>query len=71
MMHVSRCLGVILLNPITYKATMMENLKDRFSKWKISNVTPTGEHMIAFRKYGHKVSPPYCNVRFSLRDCWK
>ena len=40
---------------------MMENLKDRFSKWKISNINPTGEHMIAFRKYGHKVSP-LCKV---------
>merc|ERR1712141_891216 len=55
MMHVSRCLGVILLNPTTNKVTMMENLKDRFSKWKISNINPTGEHMIAFRKYGHKL----------------
>ena len=33
---------------------MMDNLKDRFAKWKI-NINPTGEHMIAFRKYGHKV----------------
>ena len=30
MMHVTRCLGVILLNPTTNKVTMMDNLKDRF-----------------------------------------
>ena len=55
MMHVTRCLGVILLNPTTNKVTMMDNLKDRFHKWKISNVTPTGAQMVAFRKFGHKV----------------
>lgn len=55
MMHVSRCLGVILLNPTTNKVTMMDNLKDRFAKWKINHINPTGEHMIAFRKYGHKL----------------
>ena len=58
MMHVSRCLGVILLNPTTNKVTMMENLKDRFSKWKISHINPTAEQMIVFRKHGHKVSFP-------------
>jgi len=55
MMHVTRCLGVILLNPTTNKVTMMDNLKDRFHKWKISNVTPTGAQMVAFRKFGHKL----------------
>ena len=55
MMHVTRCLGVILLNPTTNKVTMMENLKDRFKKWKIGHVNPTGEHVIAFRRFGHKV----------------
>ena len=55
MMHVARCLGVILLNPTTNKVTMMDNLKDRFNKWKISHITPTGAQMIAFRKYGHKL----------------
>ena len=56
MMNVARCMGVILLNPTTNKATMVDNLKDRFHKWKISHITPTGEHMVAFRKFGHKVS---------------
>ena len=56
MMHMTRCLGVILLNPTTNKVTMMDNLKDRFQKWKISHVNDlTGEQMVAFRKFGHKV----------------
>lgn len=30
----------------------MESFKDKFTKWKISN---SGENVIAFRKFGHKV----------------
>ena len=56
MMHVTRCLGVILLNPTTNKVTMMDNLKDRFHKWKISHIPASGEHMVTFRRFGHKVS---------------
>jgi pimeloyl-ACP methyl ester carboxylesterase len=56
MMHMTRCLGVILLNPTTNKVTMMDNLKDRFQKWKITHVNDlTGEQMVAFRKFGHKL----------------
>lgn len=55
MMHVARCLGIILLNPTTNKVTMMENFKDKFQKWKISHVNPSNEHVVAFRKYGHKL----------------
>lgn len=55
MMHVTRCLGVVCINPTTGKMTMMDNFKDRFSKWKLQNINPSGEHMAAFRKYGHKV----------------
>ena len=48
MMHMTRCLGVILLNPTTNKVTMMDNLKDRFQKWKITHVNDlTGEQMVA------------------------
>lgn len=55
MMHVTRCLGVVLINPTTNKVTMMDNLKDRFHKWKISHIPASGEHMVTFRRFGHKV----------------
>ena len=67
MMHVTRCLGVILLNPTTNKVTMMDNLKDRFHKWKISNVTPTGAQMVAFRKFGHKVHNIFAFKKYFFR----
>ncbi len=34
---------------------MMENLKDRFAKWKINHIQPSGEHMVTFRRFGHKL----------------
>ena len=67
-MHMTRCLGVILLNPTTNKVTMMDNLKDRFQKWKITHVNDlTGEQMVAFRKFGHKVMF-YFFLNNSFRD---
>ena len=58
LIHESRCLGVILLNPTANKGTMLEILKQKFSEWKIDDMIPkvTDEQRFAFRKYGHKVS---------------
>ena len=58
LIHESRCLGVILLNPTANKGTMVEILKQKFSEWKIDEMIPkvTDEQRFAFRKYGHKVS---------------
>jgi len=49
----SRCLGVVLVHPVGNASTIMESFKDKFTKWKITN---SGENVIAFRKFGHKVS---------------
>ena len=49
--------GFIYIEYFLFQVTMMDNLKDRFQKWKISHINDlTGEHMVAFRKFGHKVS---------------
>ncbi len=42
----------MLVHPVGNASTIMESFKDKFNKWKISN---TGENVIAFRKFGHKV----------------
>ena len=47
-----RCLGVILLHPTANASTIMDNFKDKFQKFKIKS---TGENIVAYRKYGHKV----------------
>lgn len=52
MMHVTRCLGVVLIHPVGNASTIMESFKDKFNKWKIGT---TGENIIAFRKFGHKL----------------
>lgn len=52
MMHVTRCLGVILLHPTANASTIMDNFKDKFQKLKIKT---TGENIVAYRKYGHKL----------------
>jgi len=52
MMHVTRCLGVILLHPTANASTIMDNFKDKFQKFKIKS---TGENIVAYRKYGHKL----------------
>lgn len=51
-----RCLGVILLHPTSNKATIVNNFKDRVSKWKVKNINPSGENLVMFRRFGHKVS---------------
>ena len=51
-MHVKRCLGVILLHPTANASTMIESFKDRFSKWKVEH---SAENIVAFRKFGHKL----------------
>lgn len=55
MMHSARCLGVILLHPTSNKATMVNNFKDKLTKWKVSNINPSGENLALFRKFGHKL----------------
>jgi len=50
MMHLTRCLGVILIHPTANASTIMENFKDKFQKLKIKT---TGENIVAYRKYGH------------------
>ena len=50
MMHVSRCMGVILLHPTSNKTTMVQNFKGKFAK-----ITPSGENLAVFRKFGHKL----------------
>ncbi len=34
---------------------MVNNFKEKFSKWKVQHVNPSGENLAVFRKYGHKV----------------
>lgn len=55
MMHVTRCLGVILLHPTANASTMLESFKDRFNKWKSNHVAASAENIVAFRKFGHKL----------------
>ncbi len=55
MMHSSRCLGLLLLNPTSNKTTMAKNFMDRVSKWKVAHLTPSGENLALFRKFGHKL----------------
>jgi len=50
MMHVTRCMGVILLHPTSNKAAMTKNFARQFSK-----VAPSGENMALFRRFGHKI----------------
>jgi len=52
MMHVTRCLGVILLHPTANASTIVDGFKDKFQKFKIKN---SGENIVAFRKFGHKL----------------
>ena len=54
-MSIHRCLGVILLHPTSNKTKMMDTFKDKLGKWKVSSVTPSGENLAVFRKFGHKV----------------
>ena len=42
-----------MVHPVGNASTIMESFKDKFNKFKISN---TGENIIAFRKFGHKVN---------------
>lgn len=55
MMHAQRCLGVILLHPTSNKTKMMDTFKDKLGKWKVSSVSPSGENLAVFRKFGHKL----------------
>ena len=34
---------------------MMDTFKDKLGKWKVSSVSPSGENLAVFRKFGHKV----------------
>ena len=43
---------MILLHPTANASTIMDNFKDKFQKFKIKS---TGENIVAYRKYGHKV----------------
>lgn len=52
MMHVTRCLGVILLHPTANASTIVDGFKDKFQKFKISQ---SGDNIVAFRKFGHKL----------------
>jgi hypothetical protein len=49
MMHVARCLGVILVHPTSNKATMGQVFKEKFSKWKLTNIEDSGENRAIFR----------------------
>ena len=51
-----RVLGVILLHPTANASTMMESFKNSFSKWQMKNINASAENIVAFRKFGHKVS---------------
>ena len=63
-LKIFRCLGVVLVHPVGNASTIMESFKDKFNKWKISN---TGENVIAFRKFGHKVDTG--SQRFKQGGC--
>ena len=51
-----RVLGVILLHPTANASTMMESFKNSFSKWQMKHINASAENIVAFRKFGHKVS---------------
>ncbi len=51
LMHVTRCMGLILLHPTSNKTTMTHNFMAKFSK-----VKPSAENLAIFRKFGHKVT---------------
>lgn len=55
MMHVTRCLGVLLIHPVSNTSSMMENFKDRVTKWKLNNIAADGENMLILRRFGHKI----------------
>lgn len=65
MMHTTRCLGVVLVHPVGNASTIMESFKDKFNKWKISN---TGENVIAFRKFGHKLDDTAEDKEHALQE---
>lgn len=55
MMHVTRVLGVILLNPTANAAKVMESFKHSFAKWQMNHMHASAENLVAFRKFGHKI----------------
>jgi protein NDRG1 len=50
MMHVTRCMGVILLHPTSNKDSMTATFMTKFKKIK-----PSAENLAVFRKFGHKL----------------
>ena len=44
----------------------MESFKDKFVKWKVANITPTAENIVAFRKFGHKVISPFNSYFYNV-----
>ena len=61
-----RVLGVILLHPTANASTMMESFKNSFSKWQMKHINASAENIVAFRKFGHKVSLSMFQNRFGV-----
>ena len=61
-----RVLGVILLHPTANASTMMESFKNSFSKWQMKHINASAENIVAFRKFGHKVSLSMFHNQFGV-----
>ncbi|CAG0922133.1 unnamed protein product [Notodromas monacha] len=54
MAYPARTLGVILIHPTSTVAGIMENVKDKFINWQLTNVgmTPTAEQYLVYHRFG-------------------
>ena len=55
-----------MLHPTANASTMMESFKNSFSKWQMKHINASAENIVAFRKFGHKVSLSMFQNRFGV-----